>query len=201
MTPESISRIVLATGLLFAASPARLSGQTSGLGASLVLRSQAASVAEEAVSRLGNSLNGIDRVGLVVEGGSAPLFVENAFLDFLNRRGVHMVLTGGPASPKEVIQVSVLDQSVRYSSLPSGEFRREVQTAVEARRAFADSSSMEYLGLFKKLDIDTVAFREEIGMTAVGREGERSLFDRLLGPVLLIGGAFLIVYLFFTVRN
>jgi hypothetical protein len=35
----------------------------------------------------------------------------------------------------------------------------------------------------------------------LARESERTLFDKLVGPVLLIGGAFLIVYLFFTVRN
>jgi hypothetical protein len=32
-------------------------------------------------------------------------------------------------------------------------------------------------------------------------EEEATLFDRLLGPILMIGGAFLVVYLFFTVRN
>jgi hypothetical protein len=99
------------------------------------------------------------------------------------------------------IQLNVLDQSIRYAGLSNGEYRREIQTAIEARRSSNDTAIAEYLGLFKRQDVDTVAFREDAGMVTDVRDGEHTLFDRLLGPILMIGGAFLIVYLFFTVRN
>jgi hypothetical protein len=97
--------------------------------------------------------------------------------------------------------VTVLEQGVRYVGLSTGEYRREVRTSIEARDVPHDSSSMQYLGISTRVDVDTVAFREEVGLLLPARESERTLFDKLVGPVLLIGGAFLVVYLFFTVRN
>lgn len=175
--------------------------QTSGLSATLVLRSQAASIAEESISKFEQSMTGVDRVGIRVEGGSARSLIENAFLELLNRRGLRGTLLGTQGNPGDVIHVIVLDQSVRYFGLSSGEYKREIQTALEARAASGDSSSVQYLGMFKRQDIDTVAFREEGALVGIPRDGERTLFDRLLGPVILIGGAFLVVYLLFTVRN
>ncbi|MCX6142472.1 MAG: hypothetical protein NTZ35_04560, partial [Ignavibacteriales bacterium] len=100
-----------------------------------------------------------------------------------------------------VLQVVVLEQGVRYVGLSTGEYRREVRTTIEAREVPRDSSAMKYVGTFSRSDIDTVAFREEGGIVPLARDSERTLFDKLVGPVLLIGGAFLVVYLFFTVRN
>jgi hypothetical protein len=166
-----------------------------------VLRTQASSIAEEATARLGQSISGVDQIGIMVEGGTARPLVENAFLDLFGRRGLHAILTNAQGTVRNLFHVTVLDQSVRYSILSNGEYRRDVQTALEARRSSRDSSTVEYLGLFKRQDVDTVAFREDGGLSGPVGDGERTLFDRLLGPVILIGGAFLIVYLFFTVRN
>ena len=198
---QGISWRIITLGISLAVLPVVLSSQTNGLSATIVLRTQASSIAEEATARLGQSLAGVDQIGVMVEGGTARLLVENAFLDILGRRGIRTVLTSGGGKIKSLLQVTVLDQSVRYSILPSGEYRRDVETAIEARRSSNDSSAVEYLGLFKRQDVDSVAFREEGAQSMPVNEGERTLFDRLLGPVLLIGGAFLIVYLFFTVRN
>ena len=171
------------------------------MSGTLVLRSQAGSVAEETLGKLGMSLKGLDQINLNVEGGSARPLVENAFLDLLNRLGIHTSLQPGQGVGKRVIGVTILEQGVRYVGLSTGEYRREVRTSIEARDAPADSSSIQYLGTFSRVDVDTVAFREEVGLLPVARDRERTLFDKLVGPVLLIGGAFLVVYLFFTVRN
>jgi hypothetical protein len=198
---QGIPWILIALGISLGVPPMGLSAQTSGLSATIVLRTQASSIAEEATARLGQLIPNIDQIGIMVEGGTARPLVENAFLDILGRRGVHAILTSGQGKMRNLLQVTVLDQSVRYLILPNGEYRRDVQTAIEARRSTLDSSAVDYLGLFKRQDVDSVAFREEGAQMGPVSEGERTLFDRLLGPVLLIGGAFLIVYLFFTVRN
>ena len=201
MMRQSLQRFGLTTGILVAALSLTAQAQTNGLSASLVLRTQAASIAEETVAHLGDSLSGLQRVGILVEGGSARPLIENAFLELLGRKGVRAVLQGSQGSPRHFIDVAVLDQSVRYVAIASGDYRREVQTAIEARRSFGDSSGVAYLGMFKRQDVDTVAFREDVGAIGSLHERDRTLFDRLVGPILMISGAFLVVYLFFTVRN
>ena len=201
MISQRAARNLLATGLTVAVLSLHVDAQTSGLSGSLILRLQATSIAEETFVRLSRSLSGVDQIAVSVEGGASRTLVENAFLDLLGRKGIHASLQTQPTSSTNHLQLTVLDQSIRYAGMVSGEYRREVQTAIEARRTSNDSAVVEYLGLFKRQDVDTVAFREDGGMPGAARETERTLFDRLLGPVILIGGAFLIVYLFFTVRN
>jgi len=185
-------------GFLVAAA---LQAQTVRMSGMLVLRSQAGGVAEEAVGKLAASMKGLDQIGLNVEGGIARALMENAFLELLNRQGIRTSLQRGPGAEKRILQVTILEQAVRYVGLSSGEYRREVRTSIEARHMLPDTSFMQYVGAFHRVDIDTVAFREEVGIWPVARDGDRTLFDKLVGPVLLIGGAFLVVYLFFTVRN
>lgn len=187
--------------LLSGAIDAPLLGQSSGLNATLVLRSQAVSIAEEAYAKLGQSLAASEHVGISVEGGTARAIVENAFLDLFARKGLEASLQGLQPRTRQLVKVSILDQGVRYSSLTDGQYRRDIHTAIEARRTSNDTSSAAYLGMFQRQQVDTVAFREDAGAAGVVSDSERTLFDRLLEPVLLIGGSFLIVYLFFTVRN
>jgi hypothetical protein len=201
MISQRHARNGFATGLMVAVLSLQLEAQTSGLSGTLILRSQAASIAEETFGRLSGSLSGGDQIGVAVEGGTSRILVENAFLDLFGRKGIHASLRSQPVATMHYVQLIVLDQSIRYAGIASGDYRREVRTAIEARRTSNDSTFVEYLGLFKRQDVDTVAFREDGGMLGVAHETDRTLFDRLLGPVLLIGGAFLIVYLFFTVRN
>jgi hypothetical protein len=201
MNSRRIAQIARLTGLSVLVSLSVVHAQTGGMSAALVLRSQAASIADESLKKLGPSMSGLDNVGIVVTGGTARALVENSFLDLLGRKGIHAALQGTSSGSKQSLQLNVLDQSVRYTGLANGDYRREIQTAIEARRTSNDTASVEYLGLFRRQDVDTVAFREEAGMVTGDRDGEHTLFDRLLGPVLMIGGAFLIVYLFFTVRD
>ena len=191
MMRQTLLRFGFTAGLAFAALTIAAHAQTNGLSASLVLRSQAASIAEETASHFVDSMSVNQRVGILVDGGSARLLVENAFLELFERKGIRGVLPGPQGNPRQMLHVTVLDQSVRYSPIASGDYRREVLTAVEARRTVGDSSGTSYLGMFKRHDVDTVAFREDVGVMGSIPEKERTLFDRLLGPILLIGGAFL----------
>ena len=201
MITQRIARIACLAGLVVLTVLTGALAQTGGMSAALVLRSQAGSIADESFKKLGPSIGGMDNVGIIVTGGTARALIENAFLDLLGRKGIRVSLQGSPSTSKQSLQLTVLDQSVRYAGLANGEYRREIQTAIEARRTSNDTATAEYLGLFKRQDVDTVAFREDAGMVTYVRDGEHTLFDKLLGPILIIGGAFLIVYLFFTVRN
>ncbi|MCX6143991.1 MAG: hypothetical protein NTZ35_12315, partial [Ignavibacteriales bacterium] len=69
-----------------------LHAQTARMSGTLVLRSQAGGVAEETVGKLGTSLKGVDQIILNVDGGSARTLIENAFLELLNRKGIHTSL-------------------------------------------------------------------------------------------------------------
>ena len=201
MTSQRIAQIARLAALLVLTLVASVQAQTGGMSAALVLRSQAASIADESLKNLSPAINGMDNVAIIVTGGTARALIENAFLDLLGRKGIHVFLQSAALPTKQSLQLTVLEQSVRYAGLANGDYRREIQTAIEARRTSNDTIASEYLGLFKRQVVDTVAFREDAGMVGDVRDGERTLFDRLLGPVLMIGGAFLIVYLFFTVRN
>ncbi len=201
MISQRIAKLARHTFLMALIVLAYAQAQTGGMSAALVLRSQAASIADEVVRKIDPSISSMDNVGLTVTGGTARMLVENAFLDLLGRKGIRASLGEAVSGRKQSLQVNVLDQSVRYAGLASGGYRREIQTAIEARRSSNDTSAAEYLGLFKRQDVDTVSFREEAGIVTDVHDGERTLSDRLLGPILMIGGAFLIVYLFFTVRN
>jgi hypothetical protein len=178
-----------------------IQAQTARLSGTLVLRSQAGAVAEETFGKLGASLKGLDQISLRVEGGSAHVLIENAFLELLTRQGIHTSLQPVQGTGKRILHVTILEQSLRYVGLPTGDYRREASTSIEARDVAGDSSLIQYVGTFSRVDVDTVAFREELGMVSPVRESERTIFDKLIGPVLLIGGAFLVVFLFFTVRN
>ncbi|MCX6135187.1 MAG: hypothetical protein NTU47_15355 [Ignavibacteriales bacterium] len=201
MTSQRILRGVLALGLATLVQFFGAAAQVSGLSAALVLRSQAAGIAEESYSAMNPSRNTLESLGVAVTGGTARALVENAFLDLFGRKGIRISLQGSEVRAKNQLHVTILDQSVRYAGLADGQYRREIQTAIEARQTSNDTGSAQYLGVFKRQVVDTVAFREDGGAVALIQDTERTLLDRLLGPVLLIGGAFLIVFLFFTVRN
>lgn len=194
-------RTILACSLAGFLATTVLEAQVARMSGTLILRAQAGSVAEETLGKLGTSLKGLDQMSVNVEGGTARTLIENAFLELLNRQGIHTSLQLVPGGGKPVLQITVLEQGVRYVGLSTGEYRREVRTSIEARDVPRDTSSMQYVGIFNRVDVDTVAFREDIGRVPVARDNERTLFDKLVGPMLLIGGAFLVVYLFFTVRN
>lgn len=170
-------------------------------GAPVVLRSQAGSIVEEAWSHLADSLRRDGDIRVFVEGGSAKRIVENACLEFLGQHGFRAQLVQSPQRGGEVIQVTVLEQSVQYRLLANGQSHREVRTVMEMRRTTARDEIVKYAGPFQRHAVDTVAVRDDGGLAELRNAEERSFVDRIVGPVLLIGGAFLVVYLFFTVRN
>ena len=195
--PWLIALITILVQLFAIEAPA----QTSGPGTLFVLRSQASSIVEEAWQQLADSLLRPGDIWISVEGGSAKRIVENAFLQSLGQRGFRPQLHTPQKPAVEGIQVTILDQAVQYRTLGNGASQREVRTAIEMRRVRAGGENVIYGGPYVRQAIDTVEVRDDGGLAELRNAEERSFVDKMMGPLLLISGAFLIVYLFFTVRN
>lgn len=170
-------------------------------GVPMVLRAQAGSIVEEAWHHLADSAHRSGDIWITVEGGSAKRIVENALLEFLSQHGFRPQLGRQLEGRVEGIQVTVLEQVVQYELLKSGESQREIRTVMEMRRTSARDNVAVYGGPYQRRAVDTVSVRDDGGLADLRNAEDPSFVDRIMGPVLLIGGAFLVVYLFFTVRN
>jgi len=171
----------------------------------LLFRSQMTGIAEEMLQRLKPIVSQGASITIAVEPNLNRTLIENAFLDVIGQGGYKVTLTGGEKGAGPSLQVLVLRQSVQYTGNPSGGFGRRASTVVEARLRLAGGGEAHYLGSFSREAVDTVSQREEIGVFGSDSNGiseaSGSFFERIAGPILAITGAFLIVYLFFTVRS
>ena len=187
--------------MLCAVSSTELRAQAASSSALTVLRSQAGSIVEEAWVLLADSLQRSGEIWIAVEGGTAKRIVENAFLDFFVQHGFRPQLGQRQDRSGERIEATVLEQLVQYKLLQNGESQREIRTVLEMRRTTPRDGLVKYGGPYQRRAVDTVAVADDGGLAELRNAEERSFVDRVMGPVLLIGGAFLVVYLFFTVRN
>lgn len=177
-------------------------GQTAGVEPSLILlREQSGSLAEEVLR--GVELREGDQVALRVTGATTVLFVENAFIEALQRRQCKAVLDGEKVRGNASLDILILNQGVRFSLVSAAGFERSIQTTIEARYRAQSTEASISLGTFQRSLKDTVKEREELTMFSSQAENveEISAFQRLFTPVILVAGAFMVVYLFFTIRN
>lgn len=167
----------------------------------LLLRQQSRSIADEVIGRV--NLNAGARVAVNVEGSSTPILIENAFIEGLQQHQCKPQLDHQGEKRTASFDVLILNQSVSFRPLGSGGFARTLQTVLEARYRAADSQEVRLLGSFQRSLTDTVAQREELKFLSVGADGEEetSAFQRLITPIIFVTAAFVVVYLFFTVRN
>lgn len=190
---------------IFASLCLSVYAQPSEVASTVVLKTQVASIAEEIVTKnkivFGDSIT----VELKIEGGLHQTLTENAFTDALNRLGCRVMVGTKETRPTNSLQALVLEQNVRYSEKTASGFERKTRTVLEARYQRGADGGVQYLGVFTRESVDTVLQRDELALPALNHESSKensvSFFDRIAGPALIITGAFLIVYLFFTVRN
>lgn len=179
--------------------------QPSDVASTVVLKTQVVSIAEEIVAKNKIVFGDSNTVELKIEGGFHQTLTENAFADALNRLGCRVMVGTKETRPINSIQVLVIEQGVRYSEKTASGFERKTRTALEARYQRGADGGVQYLGLFTRESVDTVLHRDELVLPAFDPESSKensvSFFDRIAGPALIITGAFLIVFLFFTVRN
>lgn len=179
--------------------------QSTETGAWMVLRLQAGSIAEEVLTGIRRQANDSMSLRVSIAGGGNVMIVENAFLEALERSGMKISNVRAEDTKAPAVEVNVLEQTVQFTPLASSRFQRLVRTIVEARYRESADGNLGYVGPFQRTQIDTVDRREDLRAMAaspVGSDSETSsIFEKIAGPLIMIGSTFLIVYLFFTVRN
>ena len=166
-----------------------------------VFRSQAGEIASDVLRATSDAVP--VSVALVVEDAPQQRVVENGFLEVLSGRGVAVHDAGAAADASNILRVLILEQSAAFDSLGVDEYRRTVRTALEARLEAGQGAPIRYLGTFERTSVDTLRSPEPVEWIQGGSapDAEESTFSRIVAPLVIIGGAALIVYLFFAVRS
>lgn len=170
--------------------------------AAVVLRAQALTLAREIVGEA--NLREDARLQLQVLGAGIPELIESALLQALRERGIPAAVTDAYEVPDVLLRVLVLKQETSYDPVPEGGFRRTLATVVDVTLEDRAERQTRFLGQFDEMLADTVHRKEE----TVARDekappaGSRpSAVEKVLAPLVVVAGAVIIVYLFFTVRS
>jgi len=185
-------------------------GTCAGLAASqdlprpsttMVARQQWGTLAEEIVAKLSVPIN--TGIWLTIRPASDSGLAQNAFLDALVRRGYAASLT--PRDSADVkLTVTVLTDQAFFKEIGPSLYQRSVQADAEARTEANNGKTIAVLGTLHRAVTDTVAFRE--GGVLLTRSMENAdenatLFQRIVGPLVVLASGVVIIYLFFTVRS
>ncbi len=175
-----------------------VAAQTEQKSAMTVLRDQASSIAEEILDSLRLAPASTGRVSVSVRGGGTHDIVENAMLEALQRRGVKATLRRESlVDEPNSLHLFVLEQNVVHDA--SKETAGwNIRTTLEVR--VGEEETSRYAGKFSRNVRDTVSGHEYTG-SGTGLVGSDSFLEKIIEPLVVVAGAFLIVYLFFTVRS
>jgi hypothetical protein len=188
----------LLTILLFVLSWESRAIDSTGVSSTLVLRMQLQSIADEVVEQA--NLDQKIRVALFVEGEGPRSLAENAFVESLQKRSFTSVLEVG-TSLEQTLQVFFLSTNIKMRELDAKYSEREISTALEARTVIGTEHKVRLLGTFHRATKDTALVFPSLPLSIVPANEKESVMQRLLTPVIILGGAVLIVYLLFTVRS
>ena len=138
---------------------------------------------------------------LQVEASSGKSMMENALIEAISEAG-YLVRLPGKEHTTPALHVLLLNQTVGYRELQGAGFERTIRSELEARLEGKDGIIF-FLGFFSAVGLDTVMQRGSVVLPVVEASADSppSLLEKIAGPVFLITGAFLIIYLFFTVRS
>ena len=169
-----------------------------GVASAVVERMQLRSIAEESLAQA--QFDPKDRVAILVEGDGPRTLVENAFIEALQKRNFVPVTDVATAS-NQSLRVYLLECSMRVRELEPPRKERTVSTELEIRTVKGSKHETRILGTFHRVDKDTAQVFPENRTAMPLPQGDEGAIQRVLTPIIAIGGAVLIVYLFFTVRN
>ena len=138
---------------------------------------------------------------LQVEASSGKTMLENALIEAISEAG-YVLRLPGKEHTTPALHVLMLNQTVGHRELQGAGFERSIRSELEARLEGKDGNVM-YLGSFSAVTLDTVMQRGPVVLPVMETRTDStpSLLEKIAGPVFLITGAFLIIYLFFTVRS
>jgi hypothetical protein len=168
------------------------------LSSTSVFRSHLQSIAEEVIDSASFDTN--SRVALLVEGEGSRRVAADAFIEVLQKRNFNPVLFDS-ASGSQSLQVVLLNTEVKVRELDGTVSERIFQTTLEARTVKGADLKVHVLGTFHRESKDTVQ-TSKAGVPFVSQKNdEQGILQRMLTPLVVIGGVIVIVYLFFTVRS
>lgn len=188
-----IARCLVATAVIAAVfRPSNLQAQNAK-PAMMVFREMAQSIADEASGGLG--LDRTKTISLTVESGRLKTVLENAFLDAF-RKNRYRIGIHDPSAAASV-KVLSLEESLRYDEHRPGVFGRNMRLTVEVRLDGNEGDS-RMLGRPARQVRDTVDQKEDL---PAGEEAHGNGWELIAGPLIVVGAAMVLVYLFFTVRS
>jgi hypothetical protein len=184
--------------LLFASYAISRAGDSLGVSSTAIVRSQVQSIAEEIVDQSQLDLKG--RVAVLVEGDGPRSLVENALVQVLQKRNCPSVLGAG-VSLDQKLQLILLDVDIQVREIETKLLERKICTTLEARTVKGGENSVQLLGTYSRETKDTAQVFPFFQLSSFQKRDETGTLQRLLTPLIVIGGAILIIYLFYTVRS
>jgi hypothetical protein len=163
-----------------------------------VIRSQLQSIADEVIDQA--KLDHKDRVALWVEGEGPRSLAENAFIETLQKRSYTSALKSGTLS-EQTLHVFLLGTDIKVRELGVKIFERKILTTLEVRTEIGVEREIRFLGTYHREAKDTAQVFPSAQLSIVPLNEEESVMQQWLTPLIIIGGAVLIVYLLFTVRS
>jgi len=168
------------------------------VSSSVIVREQLKSIALEVVSKV--TLDPKYPVAFQVEGDGSRLLVENTFIEVLHGQNYSTILRSH-SSDYQTLSVYILEITVSAKQRDSQLFERSCQTTLEVRMVSGTDHQVQFIDTFRRESLDTVDTYPSFPFYSQHRDDEDSVSQRILTPFILIGGAILVVYLFFTVRS
>jgi hypothetical protein len=174
-------------------------GDSTGISDASVIRMQLQSIAEEVVNRA--NFDTTEKVTLFTEGETWRILTENAFIEALQKRNYKTVLGSGTVTTRQVLQVYLLNADIKDRELGTKLHERIISTDLEVKKLTGIDREAVILGVYHRQTTDTINVLTDMRSVVFDKEGKKSAFEKLLTPLIVISGAVLIVYLFFTVRS
>jgi len=175
-----------------------LAGDSTGWGAMAVVRTQLQSIAEEAADSAKVDVQ--RRVAIVVDGDGPKSAAENAFIEAMQKRNVASIVMDSSLS-HQILHVFLLHGETTERAINEKFSLRCTRTALEVKTLNGAEREVRMLGTFMRETTDTVNVRSTGILPADQKKDDQGLLQRMLTPFIVVGGAIVIVYLFFTVRS
>jgi hypothetical protein len=163
-----------------------------------IVRSQLQSIADEVMASV--DFDGKERVAVMVEGDGPKMLTENAFIEALQKRKYSLIVFD-TASTNQILHVFVFSPEIKIHDVDGKFSVRNIQTIVEARKIKGADHGVRILGAFQRETKDTTDVFSAGSLAGTQKDNDTGLFQRMVTPFVVLGGAIVIVYLFFTVRS
>ncbi|MBN1396908.1 MAG: hypothetical protein JXA06_02645 [Bacteroidetes bacterium] len=194
----NLIRFILLLSLMTGMVQVMRAGDSVGVAAASVIRTQLQSIAGEVVGKA--KLDKKEKIVLRIEGEEQRLPAENAFVETLQKHGYKTVLNTGSA-PEQVLHILLLGSEIKINSADEKYFERSIITGLEARTIIGEDREIRVLGTFSREKKDRAQVFPSFETAPARIDADESWTEKLLTPLIVLSGAALIIFLLFTVRS